>query len=530
MLLLGLPSPISLSICGACRVTVHFGSCVVLGSVLRAGCSADVVAPAYQSSLVLQGLGAPQPLPQGSSQAACAAVAALCGDGAPFCCLLSVQALPGMASCLASYDVEGAGFALLPWSLDVPGACLALAAPLQQCVGEVVVVRGFGEPPAGSGGGGGGREARGEGGGCSSGPAKCRATSRAVHPTPAWDAAAGALVEACRGHVVPTVFVSGPTGSGKSTLARFLANALLSSQAREPGVAFLDLDLGQPEHTPPGCLSLSLVKAPLLSPPHYRTHHCLPLEALGAGAPPTAAARAAAAPVPWSSASPPSAPPTTTVLAMRYLGSASPRDDPAAFVAAAAALLQVYRRTLACAGVPLVVNSHGWTKGLGYEVLQEFLGVLRPTHTLLLLAERGGGGAAAASASASAAAAASASARSASPREEDARDPPLQPPPYAWQPAPGLSLFSQHGQETLASACLPSALLTLPAWHAEAEGGLGGSGTEIAPAGVGKSVPPRAVRSPPDLRAARLLVYLLSNLRFVDPALVERCIEEEGRR
>jgi hypothetical protein len=34
-----------------------------------------------------------------------------------------------------------------------------------------------------------------------------------------------------------------------------------------PGVAFLDLDLGQPEHTPPGCLSLALLHCALLGLP-----------------------------------------------------------------------------------------------------------------------------------------------------------------------------------------------------------------------------------------------------------------------
>lgn len=80
----------------------------------------------------------------------------------------------------------------------------------------------------------------------------------------------------------PIVAVCGGKGTGKSTLTRYLTHRLLSLQRREPGqgqeseqagelghrllslqqgkeragVVYLDLDLGQPEMTPPGAFCL----------------------------------------------------------------------------------------------------------------------------------------------------------------------------------------------------------------------------------------------------------------------------------
>lgn len=55
---------------------------------------------------------------------------------------------------------------------------------------------------------------------------------------------------------------------GKSTFARFLTNYLMTAGADSRSIAFLDLDIGQPELGPPGMLSLHVVTAPLVSPPH----------------------------------------------------------------------------------------------------------------------------------------------------------------------------------------------------------------------------------------------------------------------
>jgi hypothetical protein len=547
---LGFLSPSSaISVTGACRLFCYHGVCSVLGSVLTASsASLDVLCPAYQSSLVIQGAAPPSAVPGGATSPVFRALEDACSTPSPmplFSCVVGVQGIPDMAQCLASYDVVGAGLSLLPWSLDVPGACLSMVSSAAD--GPVAVSRGLGRAAGSGEGAGGGGEAQQRPARLGQASSKCRASGRSVHPTPAWEAVAGAIVGASLGHVVPSAFVSGPSGSGKSTFSRYLCNALLSSQdgrqqASARSVAYLDLDLGQPEHTPPGCLSLTLVRSPILSPPHYRAHHCLPAEALGlssalagAGLQSGEEGGALAAPPMWASvnAASQSLLPSTScaeaapaVIAMRYLGSASPRDDPSAFVAAARVLLDLYRSTLASSGVPLVVNSHGWTKGLGYEVLQSFLDVLAPTHSVVLQAERATAEVPSPSATAASSSSAFPPPLPAAPREEEwTRDPMLTPPAMAWQPAPGLASFSLSSGG--GSAAIPSVFFSLPAWHAPAVGVLD-AGKEAG----GKCLPPRAVRSPPDLRAARVLVYLLSNLRFVDPAFVEGCVPlgavEEG--
>lgn len=84
-----------------------------------------------------------------------------------------------------------------------------------------------------------------------------------------WRAAVSDVLEALQASTegvvpVPTTVLVGPKGVGKSTLARFLVNQLLNSH---PVVAFLDADCGQPEMTPPGVVSVTLLSQPLLGPP-----------------------------------------------------------------------------------------------------------------------------------------------------------------------------------------------------------------------------------------------------------------------
>lgn len=76
-----------------------------------------------------------------------------------------------------------------------------------------------------------------------------------------------------------TLIVEGPKRVGKSTFAKFLLNCLLSRydassvRTKNPTytvllsyerVAYLDTDLGQPEFTTPGILSLNVLDRPVL--------------------------------------------------------------------------------------------------------------------------------------------------------------------------------------------------------------------------------------------------------------------------
>lgn len=72
----------------------------------------------------------------------------------------------------------------------------------------------------------------------------CQAAG-SVSAAPAAAAASGAAVPPI------VVAVTGSKGSGKSAFARLLTNSLLNSCG---AVAFVDLDPGQPELTPPVCI------------------------------------------------------------------------------------------------------------------------------------------------------------------------------------------------------------------------------------------------------------------------------------
>ena len=147
------------------------------------------------------------------------------------------------------------------------------------------------------------------------------------------------LVESvhCCSEKPPVLLVMGPKGVGKSTCCRYFVNSLLSEC---PEVYFLETDLGQPELGPPGVVTLHRITQPLLQVPHAEQHHHQRLAAFFAGA-------------------------------------VTPSTHPELFVASVAAAFKAYKE--AQMGVvrpaPLMVNSHGWTTGLGLELVQQIVAI-----------------------------------------------------------------------------------------------------------------------------------------------------------
>ena len=226
-------------------------------------------------------------------------------------------------------------------------------------------------------------------GGPGASPALLAALER--EPPRAWarglEEAAEALERAClRGAPLRgrTAAVLGPKGAGKSALARLLVNRLL---ARCPCVAFVDTDCGQPEFTPPGLVSVTLVSQPVSGPPHLHPTFGAPAAAAGGAA---------------------------TARAF-FVGDTTPRSDPGRYLAlcaelrrfleeggaaaAAAHLAQQGRAgvdgrgadaargrrgTWGSAALPVVVNTHGWVRGLGLDLLSDLLRALDPNVVLTL--------------------------------------------------------------------------------------------------------------------------------------------------
>lgn len=152
--------------------------------------------------------------------------------------------------------------------------------------------------------------------------------------------------------IPPIVVVCGAQNVGKSTFARFLVNTLLRRYTK---VGYLDTDVGQPEFTPPGCLSLHILEKPN---------------------------------------------PDLSTLCLRtpercyFYGDISPKGDPRAYLRTIVNLYDHFRKEYYDAQpsdklelskrvqIPLVVNTHGWVKGIGYDALVDMLRYMVPTHVV----------------------------------------------------------------------------------------------------------------------------------------------------
>ncbi|XP_003225740.2 polynucleotide 5'-hydroxyl-kinase NOL9 [Anolis carolinensis] len=150
------------------------------------------------------------------------------------------------------------------------------------------------------------------------------------------------LTQACQEEVdcCPVILVCGPKSVGKSTFNRYLINLLLN---RLPCVAFLECDLGQPEFTPPGCISLLNVTEPLLGPPF--THQRSPRR-------------------------------------MVYFGETSCEQDTERYLDTLKYVFRAYERD-----APLVINTMGWVKGSGLLLLLDLIRLLAPSHLVQISAQ-----------------------------------------------------------------------------------------------------------------------------------------------
>ena len=163
-----------------------------------------------------------------------------------------------------------------------------------------------------------------------------------------WEATLGSILADWdqRSEGQRTLAVCGAKNVGKSTLARIIINRFLSPDTvtlPQGGVLLLDCDLGQPEFTPPGFISLIHVKGPILGPPH--THLTTPLESY-------------------------------------FVGDVSWKTKPNMLDVALKVLLAIYRSSWS--HLPLVVNLDGWVKGLGEELLHTALSLVEPTELICL--------------------------------------------------------------------------------------------------------------------------------------------------
>ncbi|KAI7878660.1 hypothetical protein K492DRAFT_164701 [Lichtheimia hyalospora FSU 10163] len=140
--------------------------------------------------------------------------------------------------------------------------------------------------------------------------------------------------------------VCGVQNSGKSTFSRYLVNTLLNSHKR---VAYLETDVGQTEFTPAGIVALHVLDSPILGPPF--THQNLQSKR------------------------------------SHYFGAKTAENDPSYYMRIVRQLISTWqhdyndRRDIDLIDqVPLVVNTHGWIRGLGYDLLAGTIHIVEPTN------------------------------------------------------------------------------------------------------------------------------------------------------
>lgn len=129
---------------------------------------------------------------------------------------------------------------------------------------------------------------------------------------------------------------------GKSTFLRYLINSLLNTYQQ---VAFLDCDPGQCEFTLSGCVQLTLIKEPLLGPPHTHLQH--------------------------------------NTQSCFYLGHLSPNDVPGQYLECIKNCFNYYQ-SLNSFLIPLIINTMGWNQGLGLCLLKEQISITRPNYVIQL--------------------------------------------------------------------------------------------------------------------------------------------------
>ncbi|KAK3160555.1 hypothetical protein QOZ80_1BG0061150 [Eleusine coracana subsp. coracana] len=143
----------------------------------------------------------------------------------------------------------------------------------------------------------------------------------------------------------PVVVMCGPKNSGKSTFSRLLLNELLPRYGR---VGYLDTDVGQPEFAPPGCISFHVVDEAipdLLNPTLREAERFC------------------------------------------FFGDISSKRDPEAYLKCVFHLYDYFVEKYQCdvnEMLPLIINTPGWVKGAGFDMLVEMLRHICPTIVVQL--------------------------------------------------------------------------------------------------------------------------------------------------
>lgn len=153
-------------------------------------------------------------------------------------------------------------------------------------------------------------------------------------------------------HGLPArLLITGPHNAGKSTLARAVVNYYITSERvklTRASCVYVDVDVGLPDRSVAGIVAAHVVTDPSTS------------------------RRSACRSVP---------------LSARYFADVTPRENPTLYAQCVQAVLSDARTYADINGLPMVVNSHGWTTGAGEKLIAELCARVDP---IVVMRVRGG--------------------------------------------------------------------------------------------------------------------------------------------
>ncbi|XP_071863431.1 polynucleotide 5'-hydroxyl-kinase NOL9 isoform X2 [Bombus fervidus] len=150
----------------------------------------------------------------------------------------------------------------------------------------------------------------------------------------------------CRENKWSCTLVAGGKGVGKSTTIRYLINTLLPVSKM---VVLVDVDPGQAECTPAGCISYSLIEQPLLGPNF--THLKLPAFQL-------------------------------------YIGDVDVSRCITRYIEGIKMLINKLSSCPVLSRLPIVVNTMGFSQGIGWDIILFTIKLIRPSFVVQIMSEK----------------------------------------------------------------------------------------------------------------------------------------------
>ncbi|KAG1672756.1 Polynucleotide 5'-hydroxyl-kinase NOL9 [Nymphon striatum] len=145
--------------------------------------------------------------------------------------------------------------------------------------------------------------------------------------------------------VSPVIVICGGQNVGKSTFSKFLMNSYLNLN-RNKHLWYVECDPGQSEFIYPGCVSLKLITSPVFGPAFMNL---------------------------------------STTTKNFFVGGVSVAVNPDLYISALEELLITLAENLKKRNTyPVIINTMGWSKGLGINLLVDVIRIFQPTHVIQL--------------------------------------------------------------------------------------------------------------------------------------------------